>query len=55
MYFLDLPATCEQIARKTDYKGGPFVRYPDPANLLPIPVDAHIFVHNFCKTALGWI
>jgi hypothetical protein len=30
----------EHLARKSDYKTVPFERYPDPANLLPISVDA---------------
>jgi hypothetical protein len=44
----------EQLARKSDYKRAPFKRYPDPANLLPIPVDACIFVHEIVNSALTW-
>jgi hypothetical protein len=29
-------------------------RYPDPANLLPISVDARIFVHSIVNSALTW-
>jgi hypothetical protein len=42
----------EQLARKSDYKRVPAERYPDSANLLPIPVDARIFVHSIVNSAL---
>jgi len=56
-----LPCTCvisasladgEQLARKSDYAIRWFERYPDSANLLPISVDAWIFVHNNVNSAL---
>jgi hypothetical protein len=47
-------ADSEQLARKSDYERLPFERYPDPANLLPIPVDAYIFVHSIVNSALMW-
>jgi len=36
----------QQVSRKSDYEQLSFERYPDSANLLPIPVEAYIFVHN---------
>ena len=33
----------EQLARDSDYERVALERYPDPANLLPIPVAACIF------------
>jgi hypothetical protein len=44
----------EQRARRSDYKRVLFGRYPDPANLLPISVDACIFVHSIMNSALTW-
>jgi hypothetical protein len=43
-----------QPACKSDYENLPFERYPDPAKLLPISVDAWIFVHRMMNLALTW-
>src|SRR5271155_2317520 len=43
-------ATC----RRSDYEQLRFERYPNPANLLPIPVEAYIFVHAAPDSALPW-
>jgi hypothetical protein len=42
----------EQTCSKKDYETGPPLRYPDPANLLPIPVNARTFVHRIVNPAL---
>jgi hypothetical protein len=47
------PPLCPSQSK--DYENLPVERYPNPANLLPIPVDACIFLHNAPNSALTWI
>ena len=52
---LDLLVDWNKLARKSDYKIRWPERYPDSANLLPIPVAAGIFVHGIVNLALTWV
>jgi hypothetical protein len=48
-----LSAAIELPARNRDYETEGYQRYPDPANLLPIPAEAHTFVHKIVNSALA--
>src|SRR5580692_11546900 len=48
------PLATIRFVRKSDYEKVLHERYPDSANLLPISVDACIFVQSIANSALTW-